>query len=104
MFLMRSTAKKMRSVMNKFKLYIALSVLPLSHLTPLENVPLEEIKHPNCLRLLEQPNGAANFIYQKEKVTEYSYPINSQQPVNIDNRYGKIKTKKLQKSKKKEKK
>ena len=76
--------------MNKFKLYIALSVLPLSHLTPLENVPLEEIKHPNCLRLLEQPNGAANFIYQKEKVTEYSYPINSQQPVNIDNRYGKI--------------
>ncbi|MFB2117905.1 hypothetical protein [Parapedobacter sp. 2B3] len=50
----------------------------------------QEIAQLDWQRLLEQPDAMMNFGYQKEKVTEYSYPINSRQSVNIDNRYGKI--------------
>ncbi len=50
----------------------------------------QEVTQLDWRRLLEQPNAMAHVIYQKEKVTEYSYPINSRQTVSIDNRYGKI--------------
>lgn len=50
----------------------------------------QEITQLDWQRLLEQQDAMAHLIYQKEKVTEYAYPINSQQSVNIDNRYGKI--------------
>jgi len=78
--------------MNKFKLYMALSVLPLSPLTPvtLKPVPLHEINRVDLQRLLQRSEIGVPFIYQKEKVTEYAYPINSHQSVNVDNRYGKI--------------
>lgn len=39
---------------------------------------------------LDQPDADMLFGFQKEKVTEYSYPINNRHTVNIDNRYGKI--------------
>lgn len=51
----------------------------------------KEIDQLDWQRILEQPEKAsAHFVYQKEKVTEYAYPINNRQAVNIDNRYGKI--------------
>lgn len=64
-----------------------------SNLTPLirESESLaQEITQLDWQRLLEQQDAMAHLIYQKEKVTEYAYPINSRQSVNIDNRYGKI--------------
>jgi len=51
----------------------------------------KEITQLDWQQILEQPEEAmAHFSYQKEKVTEYSYPINNRQAVNIDNSYGKI--------------
>lgn len=50
----------------------------------------QEITQPDWQRFLDQPDANMLFGFQKEKVTEYSYPINSRHAVNVDNRYGKI--------------
>lgn len=50
----------------------------------------QEISRFDWQRVWEQPEAPTNLVYQKEKVTEYSYPINNRQSVNVDNRYGKI--------------
>src|SRR5690606_36376569 len=79
---MISGTQKTKPMKNRFKVYIALSMLPLSHLAPIDHE-----REP-----LAQKIALANFIFQKERVTEYSYPINSRQSVSVDNRYGKITT------------
>src|SRR5690606_12628541 len=79
--------------MSRFKVYLALSMLSLSHLSPAarESEPLARgINQPDLQWLLEQSGVLAHAIYQKERVTEYTYPIDSRQSVNVDNRYGKI--------------
>ncbi|MGV3761785.1 hypothetical protein [Parapedobacter sp.] len=78
--------------MNRFKVYLALSMLPVSHLGPTvcENMPLQETHQMDWQRFLEPSEILGHFLYQKERVTEYSYPINSRQSVHVDNRYGKI--------------
>ncbi len=121
--------------MNKFKLYLVLSALPLSFTTAISAQPvapqelramirdisqratalgnelsdglqpidldaltrgaeqlalLSEQYAGDITNELEQLGGMAPLIYQKEKTSEYTYPINSRQSVNIDNRYGKI--------------
>ncbi|WP_262245471.1 hypothetical protein [Parapedobacter soli] len=117
--------------MNRFKTYLALSMLPFWTITaaaqPMDHQELQAIVQNIDLlaaEVGEEVNNALKSIdiaglvseslardfseldwqqrhkeskeiplflgYQKEKVAEYSYPINNRQSVKIDNRYGKI--------------
>jgi len=101
--------------MNKFNIYMVLSVFPLALATIVSAQPvalqdltaiatpiaalkgdaeklafLSEQRTRDSQRVLEQTTAPIHVIYQKEKVTEYVYPLNSRQSLNVDNRYGKI--------------
>src|SRR5690606_9855932 len=70
-----------------FNNYIALSVLRLSLAM---TVPAHPAEPQEPMTITAHTDASTCFIYQKEKVTEYSYRLNSRQSVNVDNRYGKI--------------